>query len=231
MSHANGEEVVGDNLSRKQVILELKRRADEAVKSRNDAARTTRFALYGCAAVLLTTLLGVGVVLTRYPLERYLYTDNAKEMCEAQVYDAPLITTNTVTEFAKDCVLDLDTFANDSFEKDLTRMASRCLTPGFRKKFMEVDWLSDRVSTVRTQLLRVSSQTTGPVLVASSGPTADGYMWRVQIPVRRTFRQGDTPKGSNERVYEVDVYRVVKDAYNPVGLGINAMYERTATLK
>jgi hypothetical protein len=222
--------MVGE-LELKQVMLQLQQRVVQAEKSRSDAARTARVALYGFAGVLLTTLLGVGVVLSRYPMERYLYTDNAKEICEAQVLDVPLITTNTVTEFAKDCMLDLDTFAHDTFEKDLTRMASRCLTPGFRKKFMEVEWLSDRVSTVRTQLLRVSSQTTGPVLVASSGPTADGYMWRVQIPVKRTFRQGDTPKGSNERVYEVDVYRVVKDAFNPVGLGVNAMYERTATLK
>lgn len=220
-----------DELELKQVMLQLQKRVQQAEKSREDAARTSRFALYGFSSVLLTTLMGVGIVLSRYPLERYLYTDNAKEICEAQVQDVPLITTNTVTEFAKDCMLDLDTFAHDTFEKDLTRMASRCLTPGFRKKFMEVEWLSDRVSTVRTQLLRVSSQTTGPVLVASSGPTADGYMWRVQIPVKRTFRQGDTPKGSNERVYEVDVYRVVKDAFNPVGLGVNAMYERTATLK
>lgn len=223
-------ETSGD-LELRQVMQQLHKRVLQAEKSRADAARTSRFAMYGLAGVLLTTLVGVGIVLTRYPLERYLYTDNAKTICEAQVQDVPLITTNTVTEFAKDCMLDLDTFAYDTFEKDLSRMASRCLTPGFRKKFLEVDWLADRVGTVRAQLLRVSSQTTGPVLVASSGATPDGYMWRVQIPVRRTFKQGDTQKGSNERVYEVDVYRVVKDAFNPVGLGINAMYERTATLK
>lgn len=231
MSAVNDDSKKAGELELKQVMLQLQKRVEQAEKSRTDAARTARYALYGFSGVLLTTLMGVGIVLSRYPMERYLYTDNAKEICEAQVLDVPLITTNTVTEFAKDCMLDLDTFAHDTFEKDLTRMASRCLTPGFRKKFMEVEWLSDRVSTVRTQLLRVSSQTTGPVLVASSGPTADGYMWRVQIPVKRTFRQGDTPKGSNERVYEVDVYRVVKDAFNPVGLGVNAMYERTATLK
>ena len=231
MSEMNDVSKAPGGIEMRQVLLQLHERVQQAETSRADAARTARLALYGFAGVLLSTLMGVGIVLSRYPMERYLYTDNAKQICDAQVQDTPLITTNTVTEFAKDCMLDLDTFSHDTFEKDLSRMASRCLTPGFRKKFMEVDWLSDRVSTVRTQLLRVSSQTTGPVLVASSGPTADGYMWRVQIPVKRTFRQGDTPKGSNERVYEVDVYRVVKDAFNPVGLGVNAMYERTATLK
>lgn len=231
MSASNSDENPAEALALRQVILQLQQRVGQAEVSRDSASRTARAAVYGVAAVLLVSMAGVGLVLTRYPMERYLYTDNAKAVCEAQIQSEPLITTNTVTDFAKDCMLDLDTFAHDTFEKDLTKMASRCLTPGFRRQFMQVDWLADRVSTVRTQLLRVSSQTTGPVLVASSGPTADGFMWRVQIPVKRTFRQGDTPKGSNERVYEVDVYRVVKNAYNPVGLGINAMYERTATLK
>lgn len=214
-----------------QLAVELQKR----VKSESDRATQARkvavFAVGGAIATAIVSIIGVSVLVSRYPMEKYLYTDNTKAVCEAQLQDQPLVTTNTVLDFAKGCMLDMDTFGHDDYADRLNRMASSCLTPGFRKKFLEIDWLSDRVSTVKSGLLRVSSQTNGPVLLSESGPTPDGYRWRVQVPVKRSFRQGDSPKGSNERIYEVDVYRVVRDAYNPVGLGINGVYERSMVLK
>lgn len=214
-----------------QLLRELQERLTAETRNKEEAKRTARWALVGLGAVAVMAVAAGVIVATRFPLEKYLYTDNAKEICEAQVQDLPLVTSNTVMDFAKECVLDMDTFAHDTFEKDLTRMANRCFTPGFRKKFMEMDWLADRVSTVRSGFLRVSSQTSGTVVIADSGATADGYKWVVQVPVKRTFRQGDSPRGSNERVYDVEVYRVLRDAYNPVGLGINAIYEKSGVLK
>lgn len=214
-----------------QLIKELHLRLRSETKNKEEAQRTARWAFVGLGAVAVMAITAGVVVATRFPLERYLYTDNAKEICEAQVEELPLVTSNTVMDFAKECVLDMDTFAHDTFEKDLTRMANRCFTPGFRKKFMEMDWLADRVSTVRSGYMRVSSQTVGAVLIADSGPTPQGYRWLVQVPVKRTFRQGDSPRGSNERVYDVEVYRVLRDAYNPVGLGINAIVEKSGALK
>lgn len=214
-----------------QVVRELRERLRQAESSRDDAQRTTRWAVGGLAVVILATMSGIGITLNRFPLEKYLWTDNAKQYCEAQVQDDPLVTTNTVLDFAKECVLDMDTFAHDSWRKDIDRMSSRCLTPEFRKTLLQAEWYSDRVSTVRSGLLRVSSETTGPGVVIDSRPTAQGFLWRVQIPVKRNFKQGDSPKGSQERVYEVEVYRVVKNAYNPVGLGINGIYERSGNLR
>lgn len=205
--------------------LQAAKQADEA---RQHAQRTAKVAIVGSLAVIAASVIGASVVASKYPLERYVYTDNAKAICEAPLEKSPLVTTNTVTEFAKDCAIDIDTFAYDSVERDLDRVASRCLTPGFRKKFFEASWLDQRIKSVKNGLLRVNSQTTGPVLVTNSGNTVDGYLWKVQVPVKRTFRQGDSVQGSNERIYEMDVYRVTKDAYNPQGLAINAMVEKTA---
>lgn len=215
----------------KQLAYAMNVRAEQAEDSKLQAQKTARAAVIAFAVCTVGGLVAAATLLSRFPLERYLYTDNAKAICDAQFQEEPLVTTNTVTEFAKECVLDMDTFAHDTFDRDLSRTAGRCFTPGFRKKYMEMPWLKDRVDTVRDGYLRVSSQTTGPVLVVASNPTADGYHWRVQVPIKRSFRQGESPKGSNERVYEVDVYRVLKDAYNPVGLGINAIYERSGVLK
>lgn len=213
------------------LLGQMQKRLEDSQKAAQQSKKTAIAALAGVAVIGLTTVIGISVFVSKYPMEKYLYTDNAKAVCEAQLQDQPLVTTNTVLDFAKGCMLDMDTFGHDDYADRLNRMASTCFTPGFRKKFLEIDWLADRVSTVKTGLLRVSSQTSGPVLLGESGVTADGYRWRVQVPVKRTFRQGDSPKGSNERVYEVDVYRVVRDAYNPVGLGINGVYERSMVLK
>ncbi|SFF31822.1 DotI/IcmL/TraM family protein [Paracidovorax wautersii] len=214
-----------------QVLLEVRRRLLAETNSRQQAQNTARIALMG---LLVVVTAGVGAAITvvkMFPMEKYIYTDNAKAICEAQVQDEPLITTNTVLDFTKECILDLDTFAHDTFDRDLSRMANRCLTPQFRKKFLEVDWLNDRVATVRQNFFRVSSQSNGQPILAASGPVPEGYKWVVQVPVRRTFRQGDTPRGTNEKVYEVEVYRVVRNAYNPVGLGINQIVEKSAGLR
>jgi len=208
-----------------QVLNQLNSRVEEAQAGRDDAARSAKLAIIGLSVVTTVSLLGVVIALRTLPLERYLYSDNAKVVCDAQLKDDPLVTTTTVTEFAKDCILDMDTFAYDSVERDLSRMADKCFTPEFRKTFFQAPWLADRITTVRDGFLRVNAQTTGPVLVASSGPTAVGYQWKVELPVKRSYRQGDVVKGSNNRTYRVTVYRVVRNAFNPVGLGINSVEE------
>lgn len=210
-----------------QVLHELQKRAQQAEASKDQAVRTTRHALWALGGVTLVSVAVGAIFATRFPMERYIYTDNAKAICEAQLEDQPLVTASTVTDFAKECTLDIDTFGHDSVERDLSRMADRCLTPEFRKTFFEASWMGSRIDTVRSGFLRTSSQTTGPVLITSSGPTAQGYLWKVQVPIKRTFRQGDTIKGNQERVYLLDVYRVTKNAQNPVGLSINQVTERS----
>lgn len=208
-----------------QILTQMSRRVQEAELARDQAARAARIGVIAFASVVTICLLGVYVALRALPLERYLYADNAKALCDAQLQEAPLVTTSTVTEFTKDCILDMDTFAYDSVERDLTRMADKCFTPEFRKSFFQAPWLADRITTVREGFLRVSAQTTGPVLVVNSGPTAVGYQWKVELPVSRSYRQGNTLKGSNSRAYKVTVHRVVRNAFNPVGLGINSVEE------
>jgi len=208
-----------------QILNQLQKRVQEANAARAESARNAKIAVIAFGAVTVVSLCGVVVALRVLPLERYLYADNAKALCDAQLQEAPLVTTSTVTEFVKDCIVDMDTFAYDSVERDLTRMADKCFTPEFRKTFFQAPWLADRITTVREGFLRVSAQTTGPVLVVSSGPTAVAYQWKVELPVNRHYRQGNTVKGSSSRAYKVTVYRVVRNAFNPVGLGINSVEE------
>lgn len=210
-----------------QVIAELNKRVETAEQGFGAASRTARLSIVGLAATITVSLAGVAVALWKLPIERYIYTDNAKAICEAQLEGEPLITTNTVLEFAKDCMLDMDTFSHDTLERDLGRVSNRCFTPNLRKRYFEAPWLADRIATVKEQFLRVASETTLPGLVESEGPTAEGYKWVVQLPVKRTYRQGEVLKGKQERVYRVDVYRITKTAFNPVGLGINSIDERT----
>lgn len=215
------------NDSSAQVIAELLKRAKLSEEARVAASGTARIAIAGLSVVVFVSLTGIAVALWKLPIERYIYTDNAKAICEAQLEGEPLVTSNTVLDFAKDCLLDMDTFSHDSIERDLTRMANRCFTPGFRKNYFEAPWLADRISTVRDQFLRTSAVTTGPVLIESEGPTAEGYKWIVQVPIKRTFRQGDAIKGTQDRTYRAEVFRVTKSAFNPVALGINKLDERT----
>lgn len=210
-----------------QVLEQLQRRAVAAENSAIASGRAAKTAVI-CLGVVTTSVLIVGgFALWKLPIERYLYAENAKAICEAQLEAEPLVTTNTVLDFAKECMLDMDTFAHDSIERDLTKVANRCFTPNFRKTYFEAPWLAERIDTVREQVLRVASETRGPGLLEGEGNTAEGYRWIVQLPVKRTFRQGETIKGRQERVYRVQVYRTVKNAFNPVGLGINAVDERT----
>lgn len=210
-----------------QVIAELDKAATTAEIGRIAAVRTANIALVCLASTVFVSLTAVAVAIWRLPIERYIHSDNAKAICEAQLEPEPLVTTNTVLDFAKDCMLDMDTFSHDTVERDLSRVANRCFTPGFRKVYFEAPWLADRIGTVKDQFLRTSAETTGPALVESEGPSAEGYKWIVQIPIKRTFRQGETIKGRQERVYRAEVYRVTKSAYNPVALGINKLDERT----
>jgi len=216
-------------LGPRQVMAQLAARAKNAEAQKAESDKTIRTLIFCLSGAIVLPPLAAWAILNKYPLDRYMHTDNAKAICEAQMSSVPLITTNTVLDFAKDCALEIDTFAYDTVEQSLSRMANRCLTPNFRDEFFKQPWLGDRIATVKRDLLRVSSQTTGPVLVESSGDTPNGFMWRVQIPVKRSYRQGEAVKGNNERVYIMDVYRVVKEAYNPVGLGINAVNEKSAT--
>lgn len=208
-----------------QTLKELQQRNEVAEAQLAQSIRTGRFALGGLVAVICTVGISAAVIFSKYPMERYIHTDNAKQFCEAQTQDQPLITLNTVTEFAKDCALDIDTFGHDNAIENINKMAARCMTPGFRDEFFKADWLASRVDLVQKKLLRVNSQTTGPAIIQSSGPTPNGYMWRVQVPIKRYFRQGESLQGTNERVYIMDVYRVTKDAFNPVGLAIHAVNE------
>ena len=210
-----------------QVIDALTKRAVSAETSQRAAERTAKSAVVSLAIVIGVGITAVGIGLWQLPIERYLYSDNAKEICEAQLEAEPLVTSNTVMDFAKECMLDMDTFSHDSLERDLTKVANRCFTPSFRKTYFEAPWLGERIDTVKEQFLRVSAETSGPVLVESEALTALGYKWIVQVKVKRTFRQGENIKGRQERVYRVHVYRVTKNAFNPVGLGVNAIDERT----
>lgn len=214
-----------------QLVASLRVRALASEEQSIHDRKVASLSVICLAVVVSCSALSFLTIYLKLPVERYIYTDNAKAICEAQLEPEPLVTSNTVLDFAKDCMLDMDAFAYDSVEKDLTRVANRCFTPGFRKNYFEAYWLSDRIATVKEQFLRVSSETTGPVLVESEGPTPEGYRWVVQVPVKRTFRQGDSIKGRQERFYRVEVFRVVKSAFNPVALGINKLDERTERSK
>lgn len=208
-----------------QVMQELRKRAESAESALKEDKKTLRYNLIGTIASVSVMAISASIVLSKYPMDRYIHTDNAKAFCDAQTQGEPLITLNTVTEFAKDCALSIDDFSHDNAIEKLNKMAAQCLTPSFRESFFKAPWLAQRVETVQNGLLRVHSQTTGPVLVQSSGMTPNGYMWRVQIPVKRYFKQGESAKGSNERVYIADVYRTTKDAFNPHALAIHAINE------
>ena len=209
------------------VIAELQKRTALAEATGSLFRRQAKWSIACAAVVCVVTVVGVGVLATSFPLERYIYVQDAKPVCEAQLLREPNLATSTVLDFAKECTLEMDSFSHDTVEKNFTRVAQKCFTPGFRKIFFEAPWLNDRVTTVKDGLLTVSSETTGASLVESEGDTQQGYRWVVQIPVKRYFRQGQSIKGSDSKVYRVEVYRVTRNAYNPVGLGINSIVERS----
>lgn len=189
-----------------------------------------RFAKWGgvCAVVGMVgcvTVVAIGV--TFFPRVKHVKVDSTEALCTIESTPQPVVSVGLVTDFAKECLLDLDGWGFDDYERRLTQATSRCLTPEFRKAYMTNPTLSSRISTVRDAVLRVKPMTENVPQIESEGEGKDGaYRWVVQVPLRRTYIQGGTKKSEQSVLYNATVVKVPRQAYNPVGLAIESLVEK-----
>jgi len=177
------------------------------------------------SAVAAGLVLVIGVIF--FPRVKHIAVDNTEAVCPIEATAQSMVSSGLITEFAKECVLDLDGWGFDDYERRLKQATDRCMTMSYRKAYLTNPTINSRISTVREGVLRVKPTAIDVPAISEQGKSADGAdSWTVQIPIRRAYFQGEKTLRPQEVVYNVTVVRVPRQAYMPLGLAIENLVEK-----
>jgi len=183
---------------------------------------------------LLSAILSVGgfvaitaLYLIIFPRVQHVAVANTDVVCPLESTSQSIVSATLITEFAKECVLDLDSFGFDDYDRRLKQVTDRCMTLEYRAAFLTNPSVSSRIQTVRDGVIRVKPMVIDVPSISQQGKSPDGSdSWVVQVPIKRMYLQGDKRLSTQDVIYDVTVSRVQRQAYSSLGLAISKLVEK-----
>lgn len=164
-----------------------------------------------------------GAMFWLYPKYRFIPTKDNNAICEVFSIADGNVTIPTVTEYASDAIIDLNTYDYVNFQETINRAASKWLTESGRKSYLKTLDESGNLERVKKGKLILRSTKSGAGQVEEDG-LLEGrqHYWLVQVPVMIEFYVGGEEKPNNRQDFlaSVTVVQVEPTASNKKGVAI-----------
>ena len=182
----------------------------------------------------LVTLIGLGIALVvsllvnlalivgfnAYPKTKWLWTQNAKAVCEAISLDQPNISQALLSDFAARAAISVHTYDYINWRENLSYAVQNYFTPVGGRYFIDSFARSNILRQVQRNFYVVSAVTDGAPVIQNTGIDHGRMFWKVEVPITITYRFGADYK-AERRIIELTVLRVDPIPANPNGVAID----------
>lgn len=197
--------------------------------------RFTLIALIGLAVALVVSLLvnfALIVGFNSYPKTKWLWTQDAKAVCEAVPLAEPNISQALLADFAARAAVTVHTYDYINWRENLSYAVQNYFTPNGGRYFIDAFAKSNILRQVQRNFYVVSAVTDGAPLIESTGIDHGRMFWKIEVPITITYRFGADYK-AERRIIQLTVLRVDPTPANPNGVAIDGFVsvQNTNTLR
>lgn len=185
--------------------------------------RFTMIALIGLAVGLVISLLvnfALIVGFNSYPKTQFLWTKDAKAVCEAVPLTEPNISQALLADFAARAAISVHTYDYINWRENLSYAMQTYFTPQGGRYFLDAFARSNILRQVQRQYYVVSAVSDGAPVIESTGIDHGRLFWKVQVPITITYRFGSDYK-AERRIIELTILRIDPTPANPNGVAID----------
>jgi intracellular multiplication protein IcmL len=185
--------------------------------------RFSMIALIGLAVGLVISLLvnfALIVGFNSYPKTQFLWTKDAKAVCEAVPLTEPNISQALLSDFAARAAISVHTYDYINWRENLSYAMQTYFTPQGGRYFLDAFARSNILRQVQRQYYVVSAVSDGAPVIESTGIDHGRLFWKVQVPITITYRFGSDYK-AERRIIELTILRIDPTPANPNGVAID----------
>ncbi|MBV6747189.1 DotI/IcmL family type IV secretion protein [Xanthomonas vasicola] len=160
-----------------------------------------------------------------FPKYRYIPTTDNRAICEVSTENNPRITPGTLTEYAKDAVVNSYTYDYVNYREALNEAANRWYTQEGRRAFMNSLDSSGNLERVRRGRLILRAMTTRVPQLEEEGRRGAQRYWVVMIPIAIEFYSGGEPQPRSRQdfIASVTIVQTPPTATNLKGIAVDAV--------
>lgn len=183
--------------------------------------------------VLLSALLLVSMTLNvayayaliyTFPLKKWLWTNDARAVCDATPLSYPSVSAARVKDFAAGAAVELNSFDYLNHGRLLSAAVDKYMTSAGRVAFYDSLQDSGIIQAVEKSYIVLETVTIGRPYIKDEGirPEDKRYYWKVQVPVRLFYYVlGD--RKPEDRVMETVIVRVDPSPNNQNGIAVDGI--------
>lgn len=183
--------------------------------------------------VLLSALLALSMILNvayayaliyTFPLKKWVWTSDARAVCDATPLSYPSISAARVKDFAAGAAVELNSFDYLNHGRVLSAAVDKYMTSAGRVAFYDSLQDSGIIQAVEKSYIVLETVTIGRPYIKDEGirPEDKRYYWKVQVPVRLFYYVlGD--RKPEDRVMETVIVRVDPSPNNQNGIAVDGI--------
>nr|WP_255684162.1 MULTISPECIES: DotI/IcmL family type IV secretion protein [unclassified Xanthobacter] len=179
------------------------------------------------ASVVLNLILAYGLI-WRFPVKQFLWTSDAKAVCEAIPLDEPNISAARLKDLAATAAVDVYNFDYANWRPYLNSALDKYFTPHGRDEYRADLQKSGLIKVVVDNYLIVSAVTMAPPNVTRSGKQLGRYWWEVEVPLTIYYQTSSSSRREN-RLVVFTIVRVEPSPLNPNGVAIDGAISKQLT--
>ena len=201
----------------------------QAENGRAQAASVTLKWVVGLLSALLLLSMIVNLsyahaLIYRFPLKVWVWTTDARAVCDATPLSYPSVSAARVKDFAAGAAVEMNSFDYLNHGRVLSAAVDKYMTSAGRVAFYDSLQESNIVQIVEKGYIVLETVVIGPPYIKDEGvrPGDKRYYWKVQVPVRLFYYvQGD--RKPEDRVMEIVVVRVDPSPNNQNGIAVDGI--------
>lgn len=204
---------------------------NESALKRLAERRLTVFVLAGvCGLQVLLFCAMTYAIMYRFPIKQFIWTSDARAVCEAIPVSEPNVSAARVVDFAASAAVDLHSYDYLNWHRMLTRALDMYLTPAERIAFEKNLQASTIIDTIQKNNMTLTSVVSGRPFIQSEGIRGRDrrYFWTVQVPLEVWYYNATESRPEN-RILTMTIVRVDPSPINPNGIAIDDIISTQAT--
>lgn len=185
--------------------------------------RFTTIAVVGLVCALVVSLivnLALIVGFNSYPKTKWLWTQDARAVCEAIPLSEPNISQALVADFAARAAISVHTYDYTNWREHLSHATQTYFTPVGGRYFIDSFAKSNILRQVQRNYYVVSAVTDANPVIESTGIDHGRMFWKIEVPITITYRFGADYK-AERRIIQLTIMRVDPTPANPNGVAVD----------
>lgn len=164
-----------------------------------------------------------------YPKTTFLWTKDAKAVCEAIPLDKPNISQALLADFANRAAISVHTYDYFNWQQSMNYAVNEYFTPEGGREFLKTFAQSGILKQVRENNYVVSAVSDGQTVITATGVDHGRFFWTAEVPLTITYRKSPEYKAES-RVIKTTIVRIDPSPENPNGVAVDGFVsvQRTA---